>query len=60
MTAISLTEFTAYLRDVVPLVLGGSEGHLATALSNKENNEALQRYESSRGPCLLSLVLQFH
>jgi hypothetical protein len=44
VTPISLTEFTAYLRDVVPLVLGGSEGHLATALASRENADALQRF----------------
>ena len=53
VAAISLAAFTAYLRDVVVLVIGGSEGQLATALANRDNAQVLQHFiEDPQTPCL--------
>lgn len=41
---VSTTDLTNYLRDVVPLVLGGSEGELSSVLSEADSINKLARW----------------
>ncbi len=44
VSTVSVKTVRDHLREVVPLVLGGSEGHLTTALDSAAATEHLQRY----------------